>query len=389
MMKKISKDQPLIDLAKLEQFSQDLQALKKNTPKLQSDYDAFNRLILSHRLMGVVGFILAGVSGMHLVNQSLSLGLSVVSIVFISLFQFASWTMIAHHWSHRGYQAQRSAQDFGRGKLRWLHWFDCIVPEAWHYEHDLLHHYHLGELHGETRNQSDHVGDPDVAQDQAWWLQALALPLWLKVIIIFVGAMFWKILYYAPNTLNTMLNHQEKTKIAFYSWGVWSPLSKRFWHIALKTWLPYLSLKFLILPAVFLLHSTQAFEHALICLMLSELLTNLHTFLVIVPNHSGLDLYRFDEKVVDKKDFYLRQVIGSCNYPTQNRLMDYLYGYLNYQIEHHVWPDLTMGQYRRIQPEFKALCLAYGVPYVQESLGRRVLKMVEVLTTQIKTEKVV
>jgi fatty acid desaturase len=382
-MKKLSIDSPLIDEISLEKFSLDLQNLKKNTPKLQADYRDFDRMILQHRLMGILGLALAGISGMGLLSQGIAFFLSMLSIILISLFQFASWTMIAHHWSHRGYQPQKPAQTFGKGVMRWWHWFDCIVPEAWHYEHNLLHHYHLGELHGETRNQSDQVGDPDVAQDQAWWLQNLPVPRWFKIIIIFTGAMFWKILYYAPNTLNTMLNHRDQTKIAFYSWAVWNPMRKRFWQIALQTWLPYLSLKFLILPSIFLLHSPSAFKHALLCLFLSELLTNLHTFLVIVPNHSGLDLYRFDEKVKDKKDFYLRQVIGSCNYPTQNTIMDYLYGYLNYQIEHHVWPDLTMGQYRRIQPAFKALCLSYGIPYVQESLIVRVMKMIEVLTTKL------
>jgi len=48
-----------------------------------------------------------------------------------------------------------------------------------------------------------------------------------------------------------------------------------------------------------------------------------------------------------------------------------LQGYLNYQIEHHVWPDLPMLKYRQAAPELKEICRRHGVPYVEESVFRR------------------
>ena len=59
--------------------------------------------------------------------------------------------MIAHHVSHRGYDRVQGAPDtrrskrFAAGRRRWLDWFDWIRPEAWNTEHNLLHHYRLGE----------------------------------------------------------------------------------------------------------------------------------------------------------------------------------------------------------------------------------------------------
>lgn len=55
-------------------------------------------------------------------------------------------------------------------------------------------------------------------------------------------------------------------------------------------------------------------------------------------------------------------------------------GYLNYQIEHHVWPEMTIGQYRLAKPRLKALCERWGVPYRQEALWRRGAKMVAIAT---------
>jgi hypothetical protein len=35
------------------------------------------------------------------------------------------------------------------------------------------------------------------------------------------------------------------------------------------------------------------------------------------------------------------------------------------QIEHHLWPDMSMLAYQRVAPKVKACCEKYGVPYVQ------------------------
>jgi len=118
---------------------------------------------------------------------------------------------------------------------------------------------------------------------------------------------------------------------------------------------------------------------ALAASALAELLTNLHTFLVIVPNHVGRDLWRFDAPARGKRDFLIRQVLGSANYRTGGAVNDFLHGFLNYQIEHHLWPDLPMRAYARAQPEVAALCAQHGVPYVQESVWRRLDKTVRVM----------
>jgi fatty acid desaturase len=113
--------------------------------------------------------------------------------------------------------------------------------------------------------------------------------------------------------------------------------------------------------------------------LLAEALTNLHTFLVVGPNHTGEDLYRFASAPEGRGERYLQQVLGSANYRTGGQLNDYLHLWLNYQIEHHLFPDLSMLQYQRIQPQVRALCERHGIPYVQESVWTRARKMVDVV----------
>lgn len=89
---------------------------------------------------------------------------------------------------------------------------------------------------------------------------------------------------------------------------------------------------------------------------MAEILTNLHSFSIIVPNHAGRDIYKFHTPVLARSDeFYLRAVIGSTNFHTGSdfgepgsfmaNCVDFAHGWLNYQIEHHMFPDLSMLQY--------------------------------------------
>jgi fatty acid desaturase len=143
------------------------------------------------------------------------------------------------------------------------------------------------------------------------------------------------------------------------------------------------------LPALFLPLGWWAWLSVLVNSLLAEALTNFHSFLMIVPNHAGDDLCRFDGKPGGGRgEFYLRQILGSANYRCGGDGNDLLHGWLNYQIEHHVWPDLTLRQYQRAQPRLKALCARYGIPYVQESVFRRFRKMVGIALGRRKMKRV-
>ena len=93
----------------------------------------------------------------------------------------------------------------------------------------------------------------------------------------------------------------------------------------------------------------------------------------------ALTPHGFESSPEGKGERYLQQVIGSANYRTGGDLNDYLHLWLNYQIEHHIFPDLSMLQYQRMQPKVRALCERHGIPYVQESVWTRARKMVDVV----------
>ncbi|OVE77837.1 hypothetical protein BVX99_01550 [bacterium F16] len=300
-----------------------------------------------------------------------------ISAYCISQGIFGRW-LVTHHISHGGYDnvpnipRRYTSKVFAQGWRRFIDWFDWILPEAWHVEHDLLHHGNTSE-----------TKDPDVVEDHALFLRQSNMPRLLKYAVIAFLSVSWKIVYYAPNTLRALEEDGRNAATSNLLRLIWdnglNPLSPRVRKLWLLCYLPYALVAFILIPAVFLIISPWAVISVFINRILAEMMTNLHSFLVISPNHSGDDLYRFDYHFKGKGEYCVNQVISSCNYHTGSEWGDYLQIWLNYQIEHHLYPGLPMLAYRKLQPQVKALCETHQVPYIQESVFKRVAKMIAII----------
>lgn len=315
-----------------------------------------------------------------------------VSILALSTWTLSRWTMIGHHVCHGGYNKQDdgtgrfTSHGFAVGSIanRVRDWFDWMLPEAWNVEHNNLHHYRTGE-----------PGDPDLVERNLVTLREFKLPRPIKYAVVAVMAAIWKWYYYAPNTYK-QLKIQEMKKLGL------EPPSDEDIHsaFALPTFLdgsakkfnfsfldymktvmgPYLALRFFLMPAPLLLFGRAFYTNALINIALADVVSNLHSFLVISTNHAGKDLYRFDNSVAPKSgSFFMRQVITSVNFRTGGDVNDFLHGWLNYQIEHHLWPQLSMLSYQRAAPEVKKICAKHGVPYVQQSVFKRLKETADIM----------
>ena len=81
------------------------------------------------------------------------------------------------------------------------------------------------------------------------------------------------------------------------------------------------------------------------------------------PNHKGMAIIAPG----DALDFLRRQVLTSRNV-RGGWLTDFALGGLNYQIEHHLFPNMPRASLRHAQPLVRAHCEALGVPYCELSL---------------------
>lgn len=302
------------------------------------------------------------------------LGVNPVSVLGIALGISTRWAIVAHHVLHGGYDASKTAPPryrsrvFASGWRRLVDWCDWLEPRAWQREHNGLHHHRLGEIE-----------DPDVPERNFALLRRLPLPVPLKAIVFLLAGATWKWTYYGPNVVVQTSPERRNGPLPFsllasYVVSPFDPLGRRVWA---RSWLPYAAARFGLFPLPFLALGPHAWKAALVNSLLAEIVTNLHSFLIIVTNHAGSDLPRFDTPPSGEAEHALRQIVGSVNFRTGGDLNDFLHGWLNYQIEHHVWPNLSLRQYQLVQPELKALCARYGVPYRQESVWRRFAMLFE------------
>ena len=302
-----------------------------------------------------------------------------ISAYLISQGIFTRWTLLTHPVSHGGYDRlpgvprRYTSQYFATGWRRFLDWSDWIHPAAWHQEHNRLHHYNLGEK-----------ADPDQIEFNMKWLRESRIPMWLRYLIIAIFACIWKAAYYAPKALMELRRERArknggKALNTFATWQAWNPLAEHGRELWLSNFLPYFLFRFVLLPVMFLPLGEQAAFFVFINSVLAEIFTNLHAFLVIVPNHTGDDIPLFHERTDSRGEFFFRQIVGSVNYTTGSNRIDFLHGWLNYQVEHHLWPKLSLRQYQKIQPKVLALCNKYGIPYTQENVFRRLKKAVDVM----------
>jgi fatty acid desaturase len=303
-----------------------------------------------------------------------------VSALLLAQGNFARWTLVMHPISHRAYDRIPSAPKnwtsryFAKGWRRFIDWFDWITPESWHEEHDVVHHYNLSEPE-----------DPDQVEINLSWLRGSNLPMPLRYAIVAGFAAIWKPAYYAPSTLKELRaaidrrNGASGKRPGLLAWGTWLPLGQAGRELWARCYLPYAGFKFVLLPALFAPLGAVAAWNVMINSLLAEALANIISFVMIVPNHTGEDLPRFEEPVKDSDDFFLRQILASVNYKTGTPLINFLHGYLNYHIEHHLFPDLPLRQYELAQSRVKAICKKHGVPYREESVFKRTRMAVEVM----------
>jgi fatty acid desaturase len=102
---------------------------------------------------------------------------------------------------------------------------------------------------------------------------------------------------------------------------------------------------------------------AVVFMLLHQALVGLHLGSVFAPNHKGMPMAAPGVKWGHLQ----RQVLTSRNVEG-GPLVDWIFGGLNYQIEHHLFPSLPRPNLRRAQPLVRAHCAEVGIPYTQQRI---------------------
>uniref|UniRef100_A0A6C0D075 Cytochrome b5 heme-binding domain-containing protein n=1 Tax=viral metagenome TaxID=1070528 RepID=A0A6C0D075_9ZZZZ len=84
----------------------------------------------------------------------------------------------------------------------------------------------------------------------------------------------------------------------------------------------------------------------------------------VFGNH---DLYSTLENFYDGPDWAKRQICNSGNFMNSSVIWSFLFGGINYQIEHHLFPNMNNSHYRTIAPLVQQFCLEKNIPYIHKN----------------------
>jgi len=375
-----------------EQLQRDIEDIKKVIKIEKKDFDHLLKLERWGRASTIVGSLIIALvviigSGNFdgIVLEQFDFWLFGLGGAFlVSVGNLSRWANITHPILHGAYDKvpnipfRYTKKGFASGSRRFIDWLDWIKPDAWAYEHNIMHHYHLGEM-----------DDPDNVEKDVKWIHDMKVPIFVKYLVVYAFAIIWKIAYYGPNTLRILENKQRMARgeepTLKYEVSPFTKNGKELWKSYL---LPYGLFQFVFLPLLFLPFGLSSVLSAFVFLVIAEIMTNLHSFLVIVPNHSAEDIYQFSTPHKTQGEYYLRQIMGSVNYNTGSDFIDFMHGFLNYQIEHHLFPNMPLSFYQEMQPLVKEVCKKHNIEYRQESVFKRMRMTLELMVGKTKVLRI-
>ena len=106
---------------------------------------------------------------------------------------------------------------------------------------------------------------------------------------------------------------------------------------------------------------------------------------VFAPNHKGMPILDKDTDM----DFLHQQVLTSRNVQG-SPIADFWYGGLNYQIEHHLFPNMPRNNLKKAQTVVRSFCQEKGIPYHQTGVRqshKEILGFLHEVSAPLKQKK--
>lgn len=230
--------------------------------------------------------------------------------------------------------------------------WDTTCPSAhWKHSHNFVHHKFTNVV---GKDNDVGYGILRVTRDQKWHPVNLGQPVYNALLMLLFE---WGV---ALHDLD-LEKIRKREKDPKQTWKQLKEIGRKVRKQVLKDYVVY--------PAL----TGPQFLSTLTANATANLVRNLWADAVIFCGHfpDGAEKFTLEEfENETPHEWYLRQMLGSANF-RGGRLMTFLAGNLNFQIEHHLFPDLPSNRYAEIAVRVRDLCERYGLPYTTGSLARQ------------------
>ncbi len=262
--------------------------------------------------------------------------LQMLNAVYLA-FVFVQISLIAHDWGHRQFSFRAS----WKNSLVTLVLGNLLlgISQQWWIDKHNAHHGHPNQLDV----------DPDIdipllafEEEQAEGKRGVN-----RFVVKYQAALIF------PLSLLQSLSMQRSSvefllgKDSKVAWKEALPMAA---HFAI-----YFGALFFVLPPL----------QAVLFILIHRGLYGMYMVSIFAPNHKAMPILDEDTEL----DFLHRQVLTSRNVRA-NPITDFMYGGLNYQIEHHLFPSLPRNNLRRVQPIVRKFCEKHSIAYHETGVLR-------------------
>lgn len=120
----------------------------------------------------------------------------------------------------------------------------------------------------------------------------------------------------------------------------------------------------LVIVPIYLVGITKWIIGFLIITMITGFVTTIVFQLAHSVEHTNFPLPSEDSGKIEN-EWAIHQINTTANFATNNRLISWLVGGLNFQIEHHLFPRISHVHYPAISKIIKKTCQEYGITYIE------------------------
>ncbi len=113
---------------------------------------------------------------------------------------------------------------------------------------------------------------------------------------------------------------------------------------------------------------------AIIFIVVHQCATGAYLGSIFAPNHKGMPVLEKESTM----DFLHRQILTARNIYS-NPITDFVYGGLNYQIEHHLFPSMPRNKLKQAQQVIKPFCQERGISYHETNIPQSFKEILQYL----------
>jgi linoleoyl-CoA desaturase len=262
---------------------------------------------------------------------------------------------VMHDNLHGSYTKKKWVSEFVGALSTWSIGID---PAIWKIQHNVLHHTYTNIDHADEDIESRYIFRFTPNQPRRWFhrFQHLYAPVFYSLLtfIWIIAKDFIKLFNYKSKGLIKPGHNFTK--------HVMTIVARKVFYVAV----------FLVAPTFMLPYS---FGIVFLMFLSMHLVAGLILSLVFQPAHVvPTSSFTETEEVMIEENWQVHQLLTTSNFGMNSRLLSWLIGGLNFQVEHHLFPNICHVHYPKLAKIVQKTAAEFNIPYyAQKSFGAAVM----------------